>query len=394
MRHIPEKAVTGIVAMLFSVLLLAILILTPSIAAADVSYAPIPGTEMSFMEYLLLNRDANMPSVKLSFTVTPGKAIAAGSTTLEVRPGTGLPRISDVSFNSEDETFTKRQPGDSITPAAGQKYARQTVSVDFRDIRFEEPGVYRYVITQHCEGLGIAEDPEPSRTLDVYIQGQGDYLAVLSYVMYEGDNVSAPAPTMEISGAVKNKSFTNTFVSRNLSFGIEVKRVVGGSARAFPLSLQISGAEAGMIYTVGLEHASPDAGPRTLTVGPDGTLKQDYRLRAGEYVTIPGLACGTAYRITASEDPDYSVSAGTKAIAIPASGKKHSENYIPGRQYRDAVSGIIGEEDVYTGYTYTQRGFARALILAAVIVAVLVLAASSVIVLTQKRRRRRRSTRR
>ena len=320
-------------------------------AEAEEYYEPIFGTETTFKEFLVMDENAHAPRAAIRFSVKPGQALAAADKKLEVFPGVGTPRIPDVFFTEEDPTYAETQQGDSLKLATGWKYSRKTVTADFTGIRFTQPGLYRYLITEHVEGIGIEPDEDVTRTLDVYIQKQGDRLAVLTYVMYRGDQVAAPAPTLEVSGATKSKGFVNSYVTGDLSFGNEVKGVGREKDRSFPFILRLSGAGAGTVYDVEMKPADALTAPKPLTAGPDGTVLQRYDLRDGQYITVKGIARGTEYEVTEEETELYNMVSGTKAVAVPAAGKKHSEDYVPARYFSDALSGTIGTEDIFTGIT-------------------------------------------
>lgn len=388
MRQMNQKRFTLLTGLILPFFLL--LMLLPGAEAEELVFEPIRGTETTFTEAIVLKRDAYVPKASFSFSVTPGKAIPAGNTTLAVRAGVGTPVLTEAVFSEEDTTYTKSQAGDGISLPAGWKYARKEVTLDFSGIEYQEPGVYRYVVTEHCEGFGVVPDEDPARTVDVYIQAQGDQLGVLGYVMYRGDRVAAPAPTMEAAGATKSRSFVNTYATQNLSFGTEAKGIGSEKERAFVFTLNITGAETGTVYDVELSPQDSAAEPRPLKVGLNGTAVRTYYLRDGQYITVKGLARGTAYEITQKEEEDYATASGTKAVAIPASGKKRSKDYVPAKLYSDPTSGTVGTEDILTGYTNTWKGSRQTIFLLTFLGAAIIIIIIGVIFALRRRRRRRR----
>ena len=392
MRQMNQKRFTLLAGLILPFFFL--LMLLPGAEAEELVFEPIRGTETTFTEAIVLDRDPHVPNAAFSLSVTPGKAIRAGSTTLEVRAGVGTPVLTEVVFSEGDKTYTKSQTGDGISLSAGQKYTRKEVTVDFSGIEYQEPGVYRYVITEHCEGFGLVPDEDPARTMDVYVQAQGDHLGVLGYVMYKGDKVAAPAPTMEAAGATKSRSFVNTYATQNLSFGTEAKGIGSEKERAFVFTLKITGAEAGTVYDVELSPQDSAAEPRPLKVGLNGSAVRTYYLRDGQYITVKGLARGTAYEITQKEEEDYATASGTKAVAIPASGKKHSRDYVPAKLYSDPTSGTVGTEDIHTGYTNTWKGSSKTIFLLTFSgTAIIIIVIGVIFALRRRRRRKRFSTR-
>ena len=384
MRQMNQKRFTLLTGLILPFLFL--LMLATS-AEAEEPFEPVHGTETTFSEILVMSWDAHVPNASFAFTVTPGQAIPEGKATLEVRAGIGVPTLTEVLFSESDTTYTKVQPGDGISLPAGCKYARKTVKMDFSGIEYTEPGVYRYVITEHGDGLGLVLDEDQARTVDVYIQGQGDHLGVLSYVMYRGGQVAAPAPTMEAAGASKSRSFVNTYATQNLSFGNEVKGIGGEKEKAFSFTLRITGAEAGTVYEVDLSPKDSAADPKPLTVGSNGTAVQRYYLRDGQYITVKALARGTAYEVTEEKTEHYVTHEGTKKVAVPASGKKHTKNYFPAKYYSDSPSGTIGTEDVYTGYTNRWKAPERIIFMLTFSAAAIIIIIIGVVVVRHVRRR-------
>lgn len=163
----------------FSALLLVLLVLA---AAALPTASAVNGGTVVLQTYLVLPESENVPGQTFSYSIRPGTAQNETENNAKVYAGIGSPTISTAVFTAGQDTYTtvqtqadevntqkekeNRQQSedpitgeqvitytteplkDPVTLASGQKYARATVTVDFSGIDFQNPGVYRYVITQ------------------------------------------------------------------------------------------------------------------------------------------------------------------------------------------------------------------------------------------------------
>jgi len=248
-------------------------------AMAATPYAPVAGTSCNFNKYLIMDAGDTVPNVTFSFTVTPGEPVSAtGATaatkwywnnqeyasqaeaeqartdgdgtgevtdnstpgTVAVFAGVGTPTIADVTFAPTDTTAT--DAGNNIdvgrTNAArggvagdaavqldeGEKYATKLATVDFSNISFQEPGIYRYIITEGAgDQPGMIYDPDADRVLDVYVTDDGtdtitesrlDTLEISGYVLHTDLSTVASGANLGSAGAEiadKTDGFTNEY---------------------------------------------------------------------------------------------------------------------------------------------------------------------------------------
>ena len=113
---------------LTTLLAAALLVVAALPSAFAFTYTPVAGTSTTFDKYLVMDADANVPNATFAFTVAPGTAIAATENRVAVLAGIGTPTIANVTFAPTDST-TAGLPSDTDTATAGQKYAKQTVTV-------------------------------------------------------------------------------------------------------------------------------------------------------------------------------------------------------------------------------------------------------------------------
>ena len=197
----------------------------------------------------------NVPNATFSFTVAPGTARSVSTSdnaVMQVFQGVGTPTIADVTFSPSDATATEAgtnvdvaRPEKRLTERmvlrqmmmlefeAGEKYATKQATVDFSRVEFNEPGIYRYIITETANAdnaaKGIMHDNDVDRVLDVYVTDNGSgVLAVSGYVLHTDEDdvvINASMGSSATDGAAiddKTDGFTNEYNSKDLVFKKEV----------------------------------------------------------------------------------------------------------------------------------------------------------------------------
>ena len=175
------------------------------------------------------------------------QAKASGDTT--AHHGSVTATDDNVLIN-DDITYTA--DSDSINAY----YAIKEIQLDFSDCGFTEPGIYRYIIEEdNTQMAGISYDANKKRTLDVYVNDYATWyynqtektnltdpaelpetdtpkLVIAGYVMYVGDNISAPQATS--SGTGNNANLESGFTEDNDTNG---SAVYGGANGYEPLTI-------------------------------------------------------------------------------------------------------------------------------------------------------------
>lgn len=131
--------------------------------AAGTTYTPVNGSADTFKfdKYLVMKNDANVPNYTAMFKIEAGSAIAADATKgkMEVLAGpvaNGAPSITGTAVFAPTDTPTAENAvpeGKTVTFSTSdvktdEKFATKTLGVDFSGVSFDEPGVYRYTITE------------------------------------------------------------------------------------------------------------------------------------------------------------------------------------------------------------------------------------------------------
>lgn len=341
------------------------------------NYTPADGDSnvLSINKYLVVRSDATVPETTINFAVTPGTAIPAGNGKFEVLAGVGSPSVSSITYTASD-TASKQDTvtaGDTVVLDSGMSYVKKSVYVDFSSVAFDEPGVYRYILTEASNDEATFLDMDvqaitgavaKQRVLDVYVIDDGNgNLEVDSYVLHEilGDIAAGADMGTDVASRLSDKSdgFVNRVVTYNLEAGHEATGNQASKDKYFKYTLALSGLQPNHTYNVDLSKASEQSGsnsatiadntnqtnPATITTDEEGAATVDYYLNDGQYIKVLGLTRNSSYTLSAAEE-DYKKTAGTDAQV--------SENKV----HDDPTSGSFATllADQYTGYTLTRSG--------------------------------------
>ena len=378
-----------------SKILAIVMALALAMSFAAVSAFAIEGTTSNtFQKYLVVDGDNEvLPDVTSTFSVAAGTAVPGTATTVEIVPGpmNPAPTITAAAFTSAS-ALQNGLPTDQDhnNPTAGSKYASQDVTVNFSEVVFPAPGIYRYVITENAPtAKGVTNDPNATRYLDVVVvkdnqdrdgDGNVEELRVDTYVMRtqpesidrNGDYVVGDPN----NPGAKTSSYTNTYNTVDLEFSKAIAGNQGDKNKQFKFTLQIQGANPG-VYAVEVSRAdvvqdnsvTANAGTYTITADANGDCTAYFYLADGDTVKVLDLPVGYTYTLT--EDPEDYTSSPTLA------------------SYTDATSGSGVNADKKTGYTNTREGIIPTGVIITVAPFVIGLLVFGAIILYVSARRRR-----
>ena len=412
--------------------------------AASTTYSEVIGGEKqtTFDKYLVMDEGAEVPNVSFAYTITKGAGRSYSTTEgkFEVKPGVDEPvaptitwdqaaedSASTVEFRVTDTAILYANKADTDyvkNLGAGQKYAKHTATVDFTDVKFTEPGVYRYVITESASTEnGITNDADSTRYLDVYVFDDSTEtetkLKIAGYVLHanagdvlaneEFGNAAGTGELGDVSSDYKSQGFTNVYSTFDLTFGKTVTGTQASRDKYFKFTVTIEGAVAGTKYVVSLDDDNNDAttdGYRAdsqvpnnaatdttyvgktnvteLIVGSDGTVTKDFYLQHGQKIAIRGLAAGTKYTIEEDAE-DYKPSATVNVNGEISSDYDSSKD--------GSIVKIISKDTGITGntvveFTNTRNGVIPTGILLSIapFVGLMVVGAAGIILFTRKRK--------
>ena len=389
-----KKRSRVIVSMLAAVIMGISLFATVMPVKAATTYTPVAGTSCNFNKYLIMDAGDTVPNVTFEFTVAPGAARSSDTSdnsVMQVLPGVGTPTISAVTFSPSDGT--KTEVGDDIDvrrPASdratgltaangvqlenGEKYATKQATVSFSGISFNEPGIYRYIITETANAdhvaAGIMHDNDTDRVLDVYVKDNGSgTLVVDAYVMHKNDDDVAIGDNMgsaDVAAAAaalddKTDGFTNEYNSKDLKIEKEVSGNQASRDKYFELTVKVEDVADADIFVVSLAADTDDktndgnadaiSGTTAATIAANqgktnptsvtgAQLKTGVKfyLQHGQSVVIRGLAPNATYTVTENAE-DY----------------KSAEK--SGDTNRGTIGTVAGTDKMATaGFTNTRNG--------------------------------------
>ena len=367
---------------------LAVMMMTSVVCAATPNYTAVTGTNTTFDKYLVMPNDADVPNVTFAYSIAAGAAQPGSATELAVYAGNdpdrvvGAPAIAEnqAVFTPNDST-TAGADGDGIANSANYKYATKNVIVNFSNVTYSEPGVYRYVITEAANtSAGITMDPEAKRTLDVNVVDDGGSLVISSYVMYYGELTSAQdkstvksdtdlknAAATGISEGDKCNNYVNTYDTKNIYIGKDISGNQASKDKYFKFTVTLAGAgnaakiqAAGNFTTTALTSDVNGAtvidetsytNPAVVNTAADGSVTVVYYLQGGQYVELKGIPKTATYEVT---EADYSADGYVTEDAVTKNFTiTDGSNTIT---FDDATSGTINADDIQTGFTNTKDG--------------------------------------
>lgn len=347
---------------------------------------------VQLQKYLVMNKSANVPNAAFSFTAARYDAAKAERAVLieadaesgalavlngidgvkftsgaETEALTGSAAAGEVRFTAADGTVADDDAAADAAVSWGndtagdEKYAQKTLTLDFSGVKFDEPGVYRYLITETesteqsfaCDtGVTGAAD-RLFRTLDVYVEDDGrdaaDHkLLVTGYVLYSGKFTDAPkAAGGNGNAAQKSDSYTNSYTSYDLTFAKNVTGNQGSKDKYFAFTVTFEGAVPGTVYDISYAddgdaatkdgsadaeiQANPNSAttvisadvtqPAQLTADASGKAEGTFYLRHGQRIAVRGLAAGTKYTVAENKE-DYTASYETDDAGDTAAEKQ------------------------------------------------------------------------
>lgn len=347
-------------------------------AFAATTYTPVAGTSCNFNKYLIMDAGDSVPNATFSFTVAPGNARSADTSDnakMQVLAGVGTPTIADITFAPTDTTATAAGSNidvartqqdrtgtagtDTVQLDSGEKYATKQATVSFSGITFDEPGIYRYIITETASAehaaAGIIHDTDVDRVLDVYVTDDGNGALVVSgYVLHTDDNdvvintTMGSADVAEAGAALEDKTdgFTNEYTTKDLVFKKEVTGNQASRDKWFEFTVTATNVNDADKYVVSLAddndanttdgNADATSGTTAATIAANqgktnptevtgAQLKAGVKfyLQHGQSIAIRGLALNAGYTVTENKE-DY----------------KQTASAVEG--YTDATTGVIG----------------------------------------------------
>ncbi len=348
-----KRFFAGLAAAALSAAMMAAPASASTITSTDFSYEGVEGGTHTFNKYLVMDSGVECPAAEFTYTVANGAAVTTyGNGEMEVYSGskaTGTPTVANVVFAAGD-TKTNGAENDGITGNAGagsvtEAYVRKDLIVDFRNVTFPEPGVYRFILTENTtfdNGVSLRSTPA-ARTLDVLVEDnqQNDHkLVVSSYVLYDREINTAFVKENTLGGGNKagetsdtvhkTDGYVNQYKSHEITFSKNVEGNQASRDKYFKFTVTIENAPGAVItldgdyvtnptatsatvYTAtvmatanGVDDLSGEGKPegQQIVVPTSGTVTRDFYLQHGQEITLTGVPEGASYTIT-EDNEDY-----------------------------------------------------------------------------------------
>ena len=119
------------------------------------------------------------------------------------------------------------------------------VTLDFTGVTFEQPGVYRYEITEALndtatyDGIAVEDGGSNVRYLDVYVDGS---LNIYGYVCM-AENASVTSATAKTNGFVSDSNGADKYYTYDLTLSKKVENDTYGKGHAFPYTVIFNNTE-------------------------------------------------------------------------------------------------------------------------------------------------------
>lgn len=350
------------------------------VCAAGTNYGTtIEGTKTTtFDKYLVMDQQANVPNASFTYDVTAGtaKAYDVAGKKFQVLAGVDADKVTMAGVGTTTANIITYKQGDTTKQDENdlvknydkdtEKYAVKTATLDFSQVQFTEPGVYRYILTESGDNQAITNDADLTRVVDVYVDDASAVgedgtlnkkLKIAGYVLHSNADDAPDVAAGENMGstgtyvATKSQGFTNEYDTSDLTFRKEVKGNQASHDKYFEFTVTITGAVEGTVYDVDITNADATSGNNaatitentgkenvtSLTVGKGGTVTQKFYLQHGQEVKIQGIAKDTKYDVIENKEDYKSTPAGIT-------------------NYTDAVNGTVESTDLKTSYLNTREG--------------------------------------
>lgn len=389
-------------------LLSASLVSMPAAAAGTNYDGEIGGTKTtSFTKYVTMKKDATLPEIDFSFTVTAGdaKTYDVDGKKFEVLAGVEPGNVTMVAVDASEAFHMGFRQSDAVSSDANamiknyqpdtQNYVAKDGTLDFTNVHFTEPGVYRYVLTESGTTQSVYNDEQALRILDVYVVNDDDApgakkLKIGGYVLHAnaddlpmGDDFGTTAA----DPAGKSQGFTNDFKTVDLTFRKEVTGNQASKDKYFKFTVQFASGIPHDEVDVNLTNADTSvpvnaatddsyegkSNPTKLVFGDDGTVTGTFYLQHGQEIVIEGLPDSVFYDVT-EEAEDY------KPTVMGIEGYK-DENH--------GKTDAVNKPEIKTSYLNTRDGLipTGVAVTVAPFAGLTLLAGAGLLIVTRRRRK-------
>ena len=333
----------------FSLLFLSFSTNSLSALAAN-AYNAVNGGKVDFEQYLIYDKVVQCPNVEFEFKIEPGNALPSLPGKQEVFSGSdnsvsGSPvlyrksspaNFNKASFSSESQRLITVQnvistlgqhsnlTKDPVELNNDQSYSRDEVTIDFSEVSFSEPGVYRWKITAlpYTGSINIISDTNPIRYIDVYVnsaisQTNTGYLEIKGYVLHSVENFQPSATASASEPMANNKNvkaigYINYYRNPvDLAITAKASGNQASHTKQFKYEIEFQSLAPNTKYDVILSEKNPLAVTGaafvtkslqetngSFTSSANGTASYTFYLKDGSLITFKNLPHDAYYSIT------------------------------------------------------------------------------------------------
>lgn len=376
---------------------------TTNVGFAATTYTPVSGDAAvcTFNKYLIMDAGDGVPNATFEFEITPGtprSASTSDNSVMQVLAGT-LPSgatslTTTATFSPSDSTATTAGTNADVGRAAstrgtgltaatgvelesGEKYATKQATIDFSGCSYDEPGIYRYVVTEKANAAhaaaGIMHDNDVDRILDVYVIDNAGTLEVSAYVLHLNDddvviNATMGSGDVTTAGtAVSDKSdgFTNEVSTKDLRLSKTVSGNQASRDKWFEFTVKATEVNASDVFAVSIaddSDANTTDGNADATTGTTSATRDSNRgqsnptsvtgaqlssengvkfyLQHGQNVVIRGLPINATYAVTEDAE-DYSSAVMTGKTNSGTIGTVAGDSKVAEAGFANTRNGVI-----------------------------------------------------
>ena len=369
------RKMTRLLAILAATLMTVTLISSYSAKAAnyaDDKQATAP-TGVTFNKVLSLPDDSEVPECGFGFDISAGtEKLASASGEIDIFAG-----IISGNYPSASDAIYAAGAAKDTTLAVGAITASCTrqVNVNFGDIKFPEPGVYRYIITERVAHKTSTEDytnvgvgPDTNKiVMDVYVFDTAGSLSASAVTFQKvADESAATNPTTAAATGEKTAAFINTYPTNTLKISKTVAGNQGSKDEYFKFTIKlenngsvtvpdnslfgVSGQDKTPTSNTANKYTDMSSNNITNNILTGAQLKAGYDiyLQHGQTVIISGIIENCKF--TVEEDPD--------TYDVTTTFKTDETTPVDQTDTNDAdeiVSGTLEKSSIVT-FTNTKNG--------------------------------------
>ena len=249
----------------------------------------------------------------LTFTVTPVSSDdLAGLNGFKISEGI----LENLKISNDNSSYTTANgtltttltiTDDKVEKAIGADNGTYTekIYLDFSDVNFTAPGVYRYSISQMCNNEEVVLDATSTRYIDVYVgyAESSDTLEIQGTILHSQNEeiiTNEGGGTAGVEPVGKNYGFTNTLDNYTLTI---TNTVSGNQALRtdefdyiVTITLPEKYEEDSQTFNVNFLNSDNSNTNITVEAGQT-TVTHSFSLKHGQSIVIEGLPAGATYTI-------------------------------------------------------------------------------------------------